>query len=177
MGSCYTIITELAIFFNRLMTIKKIIDVSRNQPEFIEERVMETLITSSEPSSRTRHFFSWLMGMIALILVWQVLLFFNLFPFATFPHIDSSKVQAVFLTNGFIYFGKLEDVNFSYVAITNAYSLQNTQQNQTGFNLIKLADEAYKPEDKVYIPKTQISFWENLHSDSPVTKLIIPANK
>lgn len=91
--------------------------------------------------------------------------------------------QAVFLTNGQVYFGKLETINRNFVVLTNIYYLQvsrplqqpeNAQQDeqQPNLNLIKLGDELHGPEDAMYIERKNIMFWENLKNNSNVVRAI-----
>ncbi|MBI3889034.1 hypothetical protein HY312_00445 [Candidatus Saccharibacteria bacterium] len=104
---------------------------------------------------------------------------------AVAPQIDSSKYQAVFFTNGQVYFGKLSSVNSEYMSLTDIYYLQtqatdkadaqNPQQtatDQNGVQLIKLGDEIHGPEDKMVISKEQMLFYENLKTDGKVAKSI-----
>lgn len=100
--------------------------------------------------------------------------------------IDSSKYQAVFFTNGQVYFGKLQVANGGYMKLTDIYYLQsqqsdsekdsgNPQETSTGQNnvqLIKLGDEIHGPEDEMIISKDQMLFFENLKTDGKVTQSI-----
>lgn len=98
--------------------------------------------------------------------------------------IDSSKYQAVFLTNGQVYFGKLHRTG-DYYKLTNVYYLQasqssdgssnNPQQAATansGVQLIKLGNEVHGPEDAMIIDKAQVLFFENLKNDGKVVDSI-----
>ena len=109
---------------------------------------------------------------VAVLLVWVI--FFN-----SIPRPDKDKLQAVFLTNGQVYFGELDVVSKEYVKLTGIYYLQvqqPVQPQQPGgspnFNLIKLGGELHGPEDEMFIPSERILFWENLRADSQVTQLI-----
>ncbi len=99
--------------------------------------------------------------------------------------IDSSKYQAVFFTNGQVYFGKLQAYNGEYIKLKDIYYLQtqaseevdqkNPQQTSTaqnGVQLIKLGDEVHGPEDEMVISKSQVLFYENLKSDGTVAQSI-----
>jgi len=99
--------------------------------------------------------------------------------------IDSGKYQAIFFTNGQVYFGKLKPVNNEYMQLTDIYYLQaptaeeddskNPQKTSTAQNdvqLIKLGDEIHGPEDKMMISKGQVLFYENLKPDSKVAESI-----
>ncbi|MGV9001386.1 MAG: hypothetical protein ACOH18_00295 [Candidatus Saccharimonadaceae bacterium] len=98
--------------------------------------------------------------------------------------IDSSKYQAVFLTNGQIYFGKLKTYSDEYLSLTTGYYPQakstdttdskttDSAANASGIQLIRLGDEVYGPENEIFISKKQILHYENLKSDSKVSQLI-----
>lgn len=94
--------------------------------------------------------------------------------------IDTSKYQAVFMTNGQVYFGKLSDVTRLYADLTDVYYLQVQQSVQPAtdesessqVSLTKLGSELHGPTDKMHISRDQILFWENLKDDSTVVKAI-----
>jgi len=101
--------------------------------------------------------------------------------------VNTKEYQAVFLTNGQVYFGKLADLGHRYVTITDIFYLQ-VQQDTPGTNklhyasgdaatgaqlsLAKLGSELHGPEDKMSVSSDQILFWENLKSDSKVVQAI-----
>lgn len=96
-----------------------------------------------------------------------------------FPRVDGSRWQAVFLTNGQAYFGHLDHYNRGYVLLKDVYYLQVPQslQSQTPgaqpqLNLVKLGGELHGPEDRMFIPKGQILFWEDMKSGSQVMRAI-----
>jgi len=105
---------------------------------------------------------------------------------ASAPLIQSDKFQAVFLTNGQVYFGKLSQENNSYMKVTNVFYLQRKASNSddktnpqetaaqsaNDVELIKLGNEIHGPEDTMVIPRDQILFYENLKSDGSVSKTI-----
>jgi hypothetical protein len=102
--------------------------------------------------------------------------------------IKKNQYQAVFLTNGQVYFGKLQNTNGEYLRMTDVYYLQvqNNQNQQSADNksqeqtqqttgqpqLIKLGQELHGPEDELNILRTQISFWENLKDNGKVVTAI-----
>lgn len=99
--------------------------------------------------------------------------------------IDRDKYQAVFFTNGQVYFGKLSSANKDYMKLTDVYYLQakstteadsenpqTTTTNQNDVQLIKLGDEIHGPEDEMTISKDQILFYENIKQDGKVTQSI-----
>jgi len=99
--------------------------------------------------------------------------------------IDAGKYQAVFFTNGQVYFGKLQSFNNEYLKLTDIYYLQtqaggetdsenpqNTSTDQNNVQLIKLGDEIHAPEDEMIISKDQVLFYENIKADGKVAKSI-----
>ena len=98
--------------------------------------------------------------------------------------IDGGKYQAVFFTNGQVYFGKLQSFNDEYMKLTDVYYLQTQQSEDESSNpqqtssdqgdvqLIKLGDEIHGPEDEMVIARDQVLFFENLKSDGKVSQSI-----
>lgn len=100
--------------------------------------------------------------------------------------VKEDQYQAVFLTNGQVYFGHLSSVNDEYVSLQNIYYLQeDTQnlqtqeaqaQNQPNLKLIKLGNELHGPEDQMFIGRDKIIFWENLKNDGRIAGEINKTN-
>ena len=97
--------------------------------------------------------------------------------------IDSSNYQAVFLSNGQVYFGKLQNSTGEYLKLTNVFYLQTktnttTQNPQTTSNtandveLVKLGSEIHGPDDQMVINHSQVLFYENLKPDGRVSQSI-----
>jgi hypothetical protein len=95
-------------------------------------------------------------------------------------YVDETKVQAVFLTNGQVYFGAITDINTEFIDLQDIYYLNSQQadstteqaQQPTNFSLVKLGCELHGPTDQMLINRDQVSFWENLTDDGKVTKAI-----
>jgi hypothetical protein len=96
--------------------------------------------------------------------------------------VKSKQYQALFLTNGQVYFGHLKSVDNSYVKMNDIYYLQVQQQVQPSANtnnnqqpqvsLAKLGSELHGPEDVMYVSRDQVLFWENLKEDGKVAQAI-----
>ncbi len=96
--------------------------------------------------------------------------------------IKKSQYQAVFLTNGQVYFCKLSNVTDKYVECSDIYYLQvqqavqpadkNSTNNNSSVSLAKLGNELHGPEDSMHINRDQILFWENLKDDGKVVTTI-----
>jgi hypothetical protein len=101
-------------------------------------------------------------------------------------HIDTSKYQAVFFTNGQVYFGKLERLNGGYFKLNDIFYLQaqatqkttsenpqaTTNQSASDVQLIKLGSEIHGPDDEMIMNQDQVLFFENLKKDGKVTDSI-----
>lgn len=96
------------------------------------------------------------------------------FPRRGFNYVDYSKYQAVFLANGQVYFGKLENPESDYPRLTGVYYLQTGgfASSTSDVRLVKLGSELHQPEDAMYLQKSQILFYENLKDESRVVQAI-----
>jgi hypothetical protein len=95
--------------------------------------------------------------------------------------IKGGQYQALFLTNGQVYFGKLSNVDNSYVRLTDIYYLQvqqnvqpadSSNKSQPKVSLAKLGSELHGPEDQMEVNRDQVLFWENLKADGKVANAI-----
>jgi hypothetical protein len=93
------------------------------------------------------------------------------------PKIDPNVYQGVFLTNNQQYFGHLKNFNTRHPYLTDVYYVQtqNSPANpaEQAFNLVKLGAEIHGPEDVLYLNWKNVLFWENLKSDSRVSRGIV----
>ncbi|HSX28944.1 MAG TPA: hypothetical protein VLE73_00125 [Candidatus Saccharimonadales bacterium] len=105
-------------------------------------------------------------------------------------YVDNGKQQAVFLTNGQVYFGKIKAINKQFVDLRGIYYLNvnqqvqpdqkdansktttTTQQSSNQISLVKLGCELHGPNDQMLINRDQVTFWENLKGDGQVAKAI-----
>lgn len=108
--------------------------------------------------------------------------------FSTSSVIDGAKYQAVFLSNGQVYFGKLKMLNGGYMKLNDIYylqttasttktSIQDSSDSSTNVTLIKLGSEIHGPNDEMIISKDQVLFFENVKSDSKVAESIAKYKK
>ena len=94
--------------------------------------------------------------------------------------IKPNAFQAVFLSDGQVYFGKAANPWSKYVRLTDVYYFQAkdglipdvTMLGSGDMTLIKLGKEAHGPEDKLEINREQILFIQDLKDDSKVVKAI-----
>lgn len=85
--------------------------------------------------------------------------------------------QAIFLANGQVYFGEVETENNRYLIVRSIYYLKAQDQLDANnpdkkISIIKLGDELHGPEDKMYINRTQVLFYENMRKDSKINEAI-----
>ncbi len=92
--------------------------------------------------------------------------------------------QAIFLSNGQVYFGQIEKQNKVEVVLSDIYYLQVTrplqqtaegeqQANPQGeLSLVKLGNELHGPTDAMHVNRDQILFIEDLKDDSNVVTAI-----
>ena len=91
-------------------------------------------------------------------------------------YVNSGKYQAVFLTNGQVYFGHIKNINSNFLDLQSIYYLQsqNSSSSSSSSNnnvtLIKLGCELHAPYDQMIINMSQVSFWENIQDNGQVGK-------
>lgn len=93
---------------------------------------------------------------------------------------DFSKYQAVFLSNGQVYFGKAVDANNQTLVLEDIYYLRSSGKLQSSevpetdnFSLVKLGNEIHGPENRMSINLSHVLFVENLKPDSKVVEAIM----
>lgn len=93
--------------------------------------------------------------------------------------INTNQYQAVFLSNGQAYFGKLHDYYTGRPYMTDVYYFQSNNQpagsTQTASGnqlLVKLGQEIHAPENKLILNKDSILFVENLSDSGKVVEAI-----
>lgn len=96
-------------------------------------------------------------------------------------YVDTSKLQAVFLNTGQVYFGNVKTLNSKYFVMTNIYYLQSTNNgsssggssnSSSNVTLVKLGCELHEPYDQMVINSDQVTFWENLQDNGQVAKAV-----
>lgn len=91
--------------------------------------------------------------------------------------------QAVFLTNGQVYFGKIVKTTTNDTYLNDIYYLQVQQplqppdpnkkdSQQPQLQLVKLGNELHKPKDEMVIKNLQILFTEEIQNDGQVGQAI-----
>lgn len=148
---------------------------------------METATThagrSSKSSSMTKQLLMILLIVLSVLAIAAVALkVFLVQPSAR--DIKKKEYQALFLTNGQVYFGKLTRLDNNYVELTDIYYLQTqaaqpssgasaaSAASQQSLSLAKLGNELHGPEDSMFVAKSQVLFWENLKDGGKVVQAI-----
>jgi hypothetical protein len=101
---------------------------------------------------------------------------------------SSQNYQAVFLTNGQVYFGKLKEGSSDHLELGDIYYLQvqqsiqppkpedtpteNTDGQQPKLTLVKLGNEIHGPTDVMYINRQHVLFWEDLKETGRIVEAI-----
>jgi hypothetical protein len=129
------------------------------------------------PVSALRRIFVMLVVLIALIvlvLIVRTQLFragvATLFAPSAAEAIDRGVYQAVFLSNGATYFGKLQPQGDDWFLLSDVFYLSSSDQN--GTQLIKRGTEPQGPKDPMIIPRGQVLFIENMRDDADIAVLI-----
>ncbi len=119
-----------------------------------------------------------LLGLALVVLVAAVIFaIFNGNKKPESKYVDSSRLQAVFLNTGQVYFGNVKSLNSRYMVLTNIYYLQtansgNNANSGSSVTLVKLGCELHEPYDQMIINRDQITFWENLQDNGQVAKAV-----
>ncbi len=136
------------------------------------------------PTAPIQKWFRWGGGaaviVVAILIAAALALFISFKPASEAELVNTDKLQAVFLTNDQVYFGKITSVNSKYIVLTNIYYLQTssgstatkTTAASNNISLVKLGCELHKPQDQMVISQEQVSFWENLQTDGQVAKAV-----
>jgi hypothetical protein len=115
---------------------------------------------------------------IAVLLVGIIFAFSNAPREKESQFIKHDKYQAVFLNNGQVYFGNVNDLNSQYVRMSDIFYLTQTttSDNSTSngnYTLVKLGcQQIHGPSDEMIINRDQVSFWENIEDNGKVAQSI-----
>ncbi|MFH1457075.1 MAG: hypothetical protein ABIF17_03090 [Patescibacteria group bacterium] len=170
-------------------------DMANLAPESLEPTLRKPVVKNKKSGN------GWLVFVLIIIIIAVAVLFFldstgkiNLFGSGK-EIVNTEAVpgewQAVFLSNGQVYFGHLKNLESAYPKLTDIYYLQvqqvpiqpaepatdeagvqPAQQTTQQMILVKFGTEIHKPQDEMFINKDHILFYENLQADSQVLKAI-----
>lgn len=144
------------------------------QPQTVNQ---SSYTPSSRPQPRKSR---WLLPVVIVVLLLGVGVWYILNRPAT-PRSD--RIQAVYVQTGQVYFGKLRNTDGRYLRLDNAYvaKAQDVPADATAeqkaavssnVSLTKVSNQVYGPEDTLQIRSDQVVFWQDLKTDSKVTKAI-----
>lgn len=135
--------------------------------------------------NRSKFNFKKLIKPICAAVFLAILIFGGMFLYSstTSSSIDESKYQAVFLSNGQVYFGKLHIKNGGYMVLSDIFYLQSKTEKtddiqaasgdkEASVELVKLGSEIHGPADQMIINVEQVLFFENLKTDGKVSQSI-----
>ncbi len=129
-------------------------------------------------------------GLVLCIAILILAVTYSIFtgdPVSQKKYVDGTKMQAVFLNGGQVYFGKIGTLNDRFMRVNDIYYLRVNQTVQpdgsaaSGSNqdisLVKLGCELHGPQDSMVINQDQVIFWENLKDDGQVAKAVADYKK
>lgn len=156
-------------------------NVNRSAPQERYAPAPQAAANAAEPLRHKKPSSKKGMGIIAGIVALVVLAAAAGYYFVLRPGLMVSQgYQAVFLTNGQVYFGKLQSINGTYVKMSNVYYIQGkatgsdpqATANANAVELIKLTSAVHGPKDEIVFNNNQISFFENLDDNGQAAKLM-----
>ena len=110
-------------------------------------------------------------GMVIVIALAMAAIGWLVFSKTERSELDRSAHQAVFLTDGQVYFGKIVRLSRDHIKLTEVFYLDDAE-NSSGVSLVKLGCELHGPDDMMIINRDNVSFWENLRADGRVSTAI-----
>lgn len=146
------------------------------------------IVNKKQPNPRRKKLIGLLVGLVVLVLLASGVYYF--YKQQSQTAVGGNGYQAVFLTNGQVYFGKLHKSQNGFLTMSDIYYLQvqqpqpsgsavadATKSNQqdsaaTDTQLVKLGQELHAPEDRMVINKDQVLFWENIKDSGKVVQAI-----
>lgn len=95
----------------------------------------------------------------------------------TLPSLGRGTYQAVFLTNGQVFFGRYYDRIGPHVKIVSVYYVQQTADPSDASKppeskLVRRGSELHGPPPEMLVPRTSVLFVEDLTDSSPVAQFM-----
>lgn len=163
-------------------------NVNVNRPASVPQQHQAPQMNMGQGYSRPSRA-PWIILAVVVIVVLAVLgfLFRDKLSLGSKKDSNVSQYDAVFLTNGQVYFGKLSDKGDKYITLKDIYYLQVNQALQSGtqtqsnqqpeLSLVKLGNELHGPVDEMQINRDQVLFFEMLKNDGKVAQAIAEYQK
>ncbi len=86
--------------------------------------------------------------------------------------VDHAGYQAVFLTGGQVYFGRLVKKSGEIYLLSDVYYLSEPREGFPRGQLVKRGSELHGPREPMIVPARQVLLIENLRDDSEVVQAI-----
>jgi hypothetical protein len=89
--------------------------------------------------------------------------------------VNQNRYQAVFLTNGQVFFGRLTVPGGDYYYLHHVYYLSSragTRPGQGSLTIQKLTNDIHGPEDLVVISRSQVLYVENLRPNGRAAQIL-----
>lgn len=89
--------------------------------------------------------------------------------------VNANEYQAVFLTNGQVFFGRLTVPGGDYYYLRHVYYLSSragTKSSQGGLTIQKLTNDVHGPEDLVVLSRAQVLYVENLRPNGRAAQIL-----
>jgi hypothetical protein len=118
---------------------------------------------------------------LAAVVVLGLLSMYHLSGSPSRRSVDKNRYQAVHVSDGRVFFGKIQHIDAHFIGLADAYytaqasteNVDTTVTNQSNnLSLIKAGEEVYGPDGKVLIQLEQVVYWENLKTDSKLLEAI-----
>jgi len=109
---------------------------------------------------------------VAFVLLVAAFLTSDALKHPSFP--ERNGLYAVFLSNGQVYFGSIQEENENALILKGVYYIQRTENaNPTGdVTLLKLGNEVHGPEDGMEVNRDHVLFIEKLKEDGRISQAI-----
>jgi len=145
-------------------------------------KTSDSKIITKLVGKKKNRFFRWLNILIIIVVIILAVLG-GIYKFTNWNvlGINKSEWQAVFLSNGQVYFGQITKNTKEIVILEDIYYLQVTKSlqpaesnvdQQNELSLVKLGNELHGPEDQMKINRAHILFIESLKGDGKVVRAI-----
>lgn len=102
--------------------------------------------------------------------------FWSKIPIASSASSAPKGYIAIYLTNGKVYFGKIEQLDSEEPVMSDVFFLNATKVAdalEAEFQLVRLADQFQAPVDRLTLTRDHVLYWEELSDDSKVVQAIV----
>lgn len=107
-----------------------------------------------------------------LFLVYQQRERFPLLASGAAQYLDEGGYQAVFLTSGQVFFGRLRVAGSEFYLLSDVYYVNTPPQGEQAGQLLKRGGELHGPREPMVVPARAVLYIENIKQDSEVMAAI-----